>query len=245
MDLTVIIIALSAYLIAGLVKGTTGLGFSTTCLPFLVFAVGLKDALALVIVPSLVSNVTVMRDAGHFRETVRRFRWLYLALLPGIATGLWVLDRVDGVTAAGGLGVVLFVYAVYALLQPAQHMPDHWEGPLAVPVGLSTGFVNGLTGTQVMPLLPYMLARPLDPDRMVQAVNCSFTLSSLVMAAGLVALGLFSLEQLALSAAGVPAAIGGVKLGGLMRRRLNPEVFRTLVLSVLAVIGGFMIWRVF
>ena len=245
MDLTVIIIALSAYLIAGLVKGTTGLGFSTTCLPFLVFAVGLKDALALVIVPSLVSNATVMRDAGHFRETVQRFRWLYLSLLPGIAAGLLVLNWVDGVTAAGGLGAVLFIYAVYALLRPARHMPDHWESSLAAPVGFSTGFVNGLTGTQVMPLLPYMLARPLDPNRMVQAVNCSFTLSSLAMAAGLTALDLFSLEQLALSAAGVPAAIGGVKLGGLVRRQLNPNVFRTLVLIVLAVIGGFMIWRVF
>ena len=215
LDLTVITIALLAYLIAGLVKGTTGLGFSTTCLPFLVFAVGMKEALPLVIVPSLVSNATVMRDAGHFRETVWRFRWLYLALLPGIAGGLWVLDWVDGLTASGALGAVLCIYSAYALFRPERHMPDHWERPLAAPVGLFTGFVNGITGTQVMPLLPYMLARPLDPNRLVQAINCSFTISSLAMAAGLTALSLFTLEQLALSAAGVPAAIGGVKLGGI------------------------------
>lgn len=243
MDSTIIIVALSAFLVAGLIKGTTGLGFSTACLPFLVYAAGLKDALALIIVPSLISNVTVMRDAGHFRETVSRFWPLYAALVPGIIAGLAVLDRVDGVTAAAVLGGVLCVYSVYGLTAPALHLPDAWERPLAAPTGFLTGMLNGLTGTQVIPLLPYMLARPLDPNRLVQAVNCSFTLSSLAMAAGLSTLSLFSLNQLALSVAGVAPALGGVRLGGMLRRRLDPMLFRQLVLLVLLALGVSLVWR--
>ncbi len=245
MDTTLIIVALLAYLVAGLVKGTTGLGFSTACLPFLVMAAGLKEALPLVIVPSLVSNLTVMRDAGHFRETVKRFWLLYSALVPGIIAGLALLDRIDGATAAAALGAVLCVYAVYALTGRQGHLAEHWERPLAAPTGFLTGLVNGVTGTQVIPLLPYMLARPLDPNRLVQAINCSFTLSSLAMAAGLSTLSLFSLEQLALSVAGIVPALGGVKLGTVLRRRLDPEVFRTLVLAVLLVLGVSLIWRAF
>lgn len=244
MDTDVIIVALLAYLIAGLVKGTTGLGFSTACLPFLVMAVGLKSALPLVIVPSLVSNLTVMRGAGHFRETVSRFWPLYLLLVPGIVAGLMVLDHVDGVTAAGALGGVLCVYAGYALMSPQVHLPDRWERRLAPPVGFLTGMVNGVTGTQVMPLLPYMLARPLDPNRLVQAINCSFTLSSFAMAAGLSMLSLFALDQLWLSLAGVVPALAGVKIGTVLRRKLDPAVFRTLVLLVLLALGVAMIWRV-
>jgi hypothetical protein len=245
LDITVIVVALLAYLTAGLVKGTTGLGFSTACLPFLVMAAGLKEALPLVILPSLVSNLTVMRDAGHFGETVRRFWPLYAALVPGIVAGLALLDRIDGVMAAAALGAVLCLYSGYGLTGRQGSLPDAWERPLAAPTGFLTGLVNGITGTQVIPLLPYMLARPLDHNRLVQAINCSFTLSSLAMAAGLSTLSLFSLEQLALSAAGIVPALGGVKLGTLARRRLDPDLFRTLVLVILLVLGASLIWRVF
>ena len=136
--MTVIIVALLAYLVAGLVKGTTGLGFSTVCLPFLVVAAGLKEALPLVIVPSLVSNVTVMRDAGHFRETVKRFWLLYAALIPGIIAGLALLDRIDSLSAAAVLGGVLCVYALYALSGRQGRLGDAWD-PAAISSSLCAG----------------------------------------------------------------------------------------------------------
>src|SRR5215470_8123905 len=66
------------FFIAGVVKGATGLGYSTSALPILTLAVGLHTAMPLVLFPSLASNLTVMVGAGHFRATLRRFRWLYL-----------------------------------------------------------------------------------------------------------------------------------------------------------------------
>ncbi len=78
----------ASLLFAALVKGVTGLGFSTTAMPLLTLAVGLERALPLVLMPSITSNILVMVDAGHFRASVRRFWPLYVALLPGIALGL-------------------------------------------------------------------------------------------------------------------------------------------------------------
>lgn len=243
MDPSLLIVPFIAYATAGLVKGTTGLGFSTTCLPILAVSLGLKESLPLVLVPSLLSNLTVMRDAGHFRETVARFWPLYVALLPGLAAGLALLAWIDGATAAAALGAVLCVYALYAFFRPAARLGDRLVRPLAPPVGLATGLINGLTGSQVMPLMPFMLALQLDPNRLVQAINCSFTLSSLVMAAGLARLELFSLEQLAISVLGVLPALAGVKLGGMLRRRLEPEIFRKMVLAVLLVLGVSLMLR--
>ena len=237
MDPSLLIVPFAAFAIAGLVKGTTGLGFSTTCLPILAISLGLKESLPLVLVPSLLSNLTVMRDAGHFRETVVRFWPLYVALLPGLAAGLALLAWIDGATAAAALGAVLCLYAIHAFSRPAARLDTRFVRPLAPPVGLTTGLINGLTGSQVMPLMPYMLALQLDPNRLVQAINCSFTLSSLIMAVGLARLDLFSLEQLAVSVLGVLPALVGVKLGGILRRRLEPEIFRKMVLIVLLVLG--------
>ncbi len=243
MDTEILIIIMAAYLAAGLVKGATGLGFSTTCLPLLALAIGLKDALPLVIIPSFSSNVVIMRAAGHFRETLRRFWPLYVALVPGLAAGLWALSVVDGAQAAAVLGAVLMLYAIYALAMKPKPMRAHLERPLAPLTGLLTGFVNGLTGSQVMPLLPYVFALQLDPNRLVQAINISFTSSSVVMAIGLLHLNLFDSGDLAISVAGIVPAIGGAAIGNQLRKRLMPEVFRKLVLVVLLSLGAVLIWR--
>ncbi len=48
-----ILVVAGAFVFAAFVKGTTGLGFSTIALPFLVLAIGLKEALPLLIIPSM------------------------------------------------------------------------------------------------------------------------------------------------------------------------------------------------
>lgn len=234
-----------SFLFAALVKGTTGLGFSTSALPFLTLAVGLERALPLVLVPSIASNVAVMVDAGHFRACLRRFWPLYAAVLPGIALGLWLLTLLEGLRAAAALGAVLIAYSLFALGRPAMRLRAALERPLAAPVGFFTGAVNGLTGSQVMPILPYLLALGLTPDRFVQALNISFTLSSLAMAAGLAGIGLMTVELAVISAAGLLPVWFGVWAGARLRRRIAPETFRRIVLLLLLAFGVVLIARTF
>lgn len=228
----------AAFFFAAFAKGTTGLGFSTTCLPFLVYAIGLKAALPLLIIPSLASNLIVMRDAGHFKETVWRFWPLFIMALPGVVIGLWLLSSVDAKLAAAVLGIVLVAYCIFALANPNLTLPPKFEKPLAPLVGFTNGILNGLTGSQVMPVLPYLLSLNLEPNRFVQAINCSFTLSSFVMAAGLVQLGLLTLETAAISAGGLILVWAGIKLGTRVRNMLSPEVFRMIILLFLMLLGA-------
>lgn len=229
---------IGAFFVAAFVKGTTGLGFSTTSVPILAVVYSVPAALPLVLIPSMVSNALVMCDAGHFVETVRRFWPLYLAALPGIALGLFLLVRVDPAVAAAVLGVVLIIYALYALMQPTLRVPARAERPLAPVIGLMTGTVNGLTGSQVMPVLPYLLGLGLDPQRFVQAINVSFTLSSLAMIAGLSGVGLITPQIVLVSVAGLIPVYLGVALGSRVRRLLSPDIFRRIVLLLLIVLGA-------
>ncbi len=179
-----IVLAALALLAAGIVKGITGIGYSTTALPLLALTVGLKTGMPLVLLPSITSNLLVMRRAGGFGDMARRFWPLYAALLPGLALGLWVLPRIDDLKAAGLLGGVLATYAGFMLARGPWMMSEAMARLVKVPVGFLTGLFNGMTGSQVMPLVPYFLSVPLTPAQFVQASNISFTLSSLVMLAG-------------------------------------------------------------
>ncbi len=235
----------STFFFAALVKGATGLGFSTICLPFLVTAIGLRETLPLLIVPSLSSNLMVMVEAGHFFSTLGRFWPLFASALPGIAVGLALLAWVDPRLAAAVLGIVLIAYCLFALARPEMRLPARLERPLGPPVGIVTGVINGLTGAQVMPVLPYLLVLRLGPGQFVQAINCWGTLSSLVMAVGLSKLGFMTWETFLVSAAGLVPVYVGVKLGIRVRRWFSPDGFRRAVLVLLIFMGVSLVGRYF
>jgi hypothetical protein len=227
----------AVFLTAAFLKGITGLGFSTICLALLASVVDLRLAIPMVLIPSLGSNVLVMRQAGHFKETLVEFKWMYLAALPGLLLGLTVLSTVKSSSSAAILGAVLVAYAVFALSNPAFALSCKNVSRLKIPVGITTGILNGTTGSQVMPVLPFLLSAGLTPDRLVQAVNISFTASSLVMIAGLAYLNILNLKLLLLSALGLLPVYVGITAGGALRRRLPEKIFRIGVLLMLIALG--------
>lgn len=236
-----IAIAIVGLFTAGLVKGATGIGYSTTALPIVALGIGLDHAMPLVLVPSISSNLSVMLGAGEFRPILRRFRILYLALIPGLLTGLFLLTVVSASNAARVLGVVILVYAAYALSRPALQIPAGREGRLNAPVGYLNGLINGLTGSQIMPIVPYSLSLGLSPDGIVQLTNIAFTLSSLVMFAGLYRIGFLDGSVLLMSVGGVVPGLLGVTVGTRLRRRISPEAFRKAVLLLLCAMAILLI----
>lgn len=233
----------AAYLFAATAKGVTGLGFSTTCLAIVALTVGLKNALPLLIIPSVSTNLMVMFGAGHFPETVRRFWPMYLATIPGVILGLWLLGSVNGVMAGMSLGIVLIGYCGFAYANPELRLPARLERPLQPVSGILTGIVNGATGSQVMPSMPFLMALHLDKDRFVQAINISFTMSSVIMVIGLNRMGLFTAEGVILSIVGTIFAVVGIRIGERVRSRLNTDQFRLAVLAMLTIMGVVLIAR--
>jgi uncharacterized protein len=236
-DALSVALAVTGLVAAGIVKGATGLGYATCAIPFLVPAVGLPTAMALVIAPAVATNFGVIMGAGHLRETSRRFGYFYAATLPGIACGVGLLAAVNHEWATRFLGLSILLYALMALNQPTLMLPTNLAKWLQAPAGFATGVLTGLTGSQVMPLLPYMMSLGLDPNRLVQAINLSVLVCSSVLAATLLMAGTVPATLLVASLAALPLALAGVWLGSLCRSLISPQYFRTLMLVVLFGMG--------
>jgi len=228
---------LLAYIVASGIKGLTGLGFSTSCLPILALRLDLKVAIPLVIIPSVISNVTLMIQAGRFREVVRRFWPLYVASIPGLFAGLFILVSINVDAARAILGLVLVSYTLLALSNRSLRLSGDWERKLKIVVGLSTGFVNGLTGSQVMPVLPYLMSLNLNRKVFVQAINISFTLSSIVMLFGMNHLGYLSAETFLIAFCSLIPVLVTVHAAGILRNRLSGALYRKLILIFLLIMG--------
>ena len=233
----------AAYFIAALVKGVTGLGYSSTSLPILTLAFGLKEALPLVLIPSVASNLVVMVSTPGFRASAQRFWPMILSAAASVFVGLWVLTQIRSESAAAVLGAVLMIYVAFALANARFRLTEVRTRKFEPAIGAATGFVNGLTGSQVMPVIPYLLSLDMPRERFVQASNQSFTLSSAAMFVGLGAAGMMTVQVATVSALGLVLVALGVNIGQRISRQMAPQAFRTAVLIVLAALGLGLILR--
>lgn len=238
MDAVHVMVAACGLVAAGVIKGATGLGYSTCALPFLASSVGLRAAMVIVLAPAISTNLSVACTAGHFKETCSRFYRFYLASLAGIGCGALLLAMSDVRIATRALGAIVLAYAVMALVRADLSLPARLASRLQAPAGFANGVITGLTGSQVMPLLPYMMALDLEPGRLVQAINLSVLWSSLVLAGALTAAGGVDPAWFLASLAAVAPALAGVALGNRARNLIPARHFRTLVLIVLLVMGA-------
>lgn len=237
MTVTELIVVGFGLSIAGLIKGITGIGFSTCALPFLVAGVGLEAAMALVTLPAIVSNMAVIVGGAGLGGVVRRFWPFYLAIVPGIVAGLAALTLVGLRQAVQLLALMTIAYVGLALARPELALPQRFERVLALPAGWLNGFFTGLTGSQILPLMPYMMSLRLAPGEQVQAINLAVTMASGVLAVGLFWSGIMTPEILAVSALGAIPAVAGVSVGSVLQRWLSPSTFRYLALATLAALA--------
>ena len=77
-DTTTILIVVT-FLIAGTVKGVIGLGLPTVSLALLTVAIDLPTAMALLLLPSFVTNLWQALAGGHARLILQRL-WPFLLL---------------------------------------------------------------------------------------------------------------------------------------------------------------------
>jgi uncharacterized protein len=230
-------IATLGLLFAGIIKGATGLGYASCALPFLAMAMGLKRAISLVMLPALASNLLIICITPHRIETLRRFWPLYVAAIPGIMAGIYLLVWFGPRIPTLSLGILILMYSAYSIARPSLLVPKKFQLSLQVPVGLINGFFTGLTGSQVLPFLPYILGLHLDPDRTTQAINLAITIWSGVMLIALYQSGIASTGSLAASVLALVPALLGIYAGSILRSKIPAQHYRLIVQIVLGFLG--------
>ncbi|RAZ91970.1 sulfite exporter TauE/SafE family protein [Mesorhizobium hawassense] len=233
----------TTFLLAGIVKGVTGMGLPTLAMGLLGTIMPPVMAASLLIVPSFVTNVWQLFAGPSFSAILRRL-WLMMAgILVGTIIGARLLasDNVKWTTA--GLGAALIVYAAYSLLARQPTVParaERWSSPV---VGFLTGLVTGCTGVFVVPAVPYIQALALSRDDLIQSLGLSFTVSTIALALGLASHGAFEAGHLAMSSLAVLPALLGMWLGQVLRQKISPATFRRWFLIFLILLGVELLLR--
>ena len=95
MDPTTLIAIAVAFLVAGTVKGGVGMGLPTIAVAIMGATLGLREAIPVLIVPSIIANIWQIMGPGSLGPLIRRFWSINLFACIGIWLGTLVLFRVD------------------------------------------------------------------------------------------------------------------------------------------------------
>ena len=230
------------FLLAGAVKGVVGLGLPTVSLALLAIAFDLTVAMALLLVPSFVTNLWQAVRGGHGVALLRRL-WPFLALASlAILPAARALAHVDHEWLMRLLGGALVAYAAVGLagwrpsVTPAN---ERWQGPA---FGMVNGVLTGMTGSFVVPGVAYLQALGLERDALVQAMGLLFTLSTVFLAVALAGNGLVGAQLSTLSCLAVAPALAGMAIGQHLRARLDEQMFRRTLLAALGALGLYLLF---
>lgn len=234
------------FAIAGMIKGTIGLGLPAVSMGLLTLVISPFQAATLLIIPSMVTNFWQLFAEGHVLKLIRRFWPLLVGIIVGSRWSIFPTLGHSEFQSEALLGGMLALYGLYGLF--AKSMPnlephEKWLSPL---MGYLGGALTVATGVVVIPVVPYLQSLHLKRDDLVQSLGLAFTVSTLCLA---VYLYLNPVENIPidyqLSLLALLPALVGMWLGTQIRHRISEQKFRKVFFAGLVIFGGYMVMHQF
>lgn len=233
---------IAVFAIAGMIKGTIGLGLPAVSMALLTLLMSPFQAATLLIIPSLVTNIWQLFAEGHVLRLIRRFWSLLLGIIVGTIWSVFPTLGQGEFQSEILLGGMLALYGAYGLF--AKNMPnlaphEKWLSPI---IGYLGGALTVATGVIVIPVVPFLQSLHLKRDDLVQSLGLAFTVSTVCLA---IYLYLNPVDQMNIDwkmslIALIPALIG-MWFGTKIRYRIPEQRFRKLFFLGLVLFGSYMV----
>ena len=230
-----------ALVLAGVVKGILSIGLPLVGMPLLTLVVDVPTAVAILMIPLVLSNLIQAIEGPGTLAMLKRFWPLIICVIGGTFIGTALFAALDRHVLLVTVGVLAIVLSTFSITQPHVTIPrrmETWLGPL---VGFVAGVIGGMS-TLFGPLLTvYVVGLKMPRDAFVKVISLLFLIASVCLMIGGTAQGTAGVRELTWSAAAMIPVYGGMLIGQRIRRYVNPDQFRILVLGVVWLTGANLI----
>ncbi len=236
-ELASLAIIASAFLAGGMIKGILGIGLPLVTVPVIATFTDPLYAISLMFVPAVTSNILQARQAGLSKAIVRKYWIVCAGVIIGTTMGTEVLTESDTATAQLFLSVVVVLFCISQLMSTLPTMSERWRKYVTPVLGSVSGFAGGISGFFGLVLVPFLLSLRLDKETFVATIALLYLsgVSALYLSLGLK--GELHLDLVAASALSALPTLLGVTLGARLRRRIEEQLFRRVLIIALLVIA--------
>ena len=215
-------------------QSIAGFGLALVAMALLAAA---SDLLVIVPVVALVAFTIELFILARNRHgvNIKAVLRLWVASAIAIPIGVTLLKVVDSTVMLHALGLVLVVYAVYALLN--LHLPSLSHPRWALGFGFASGLLSGMYNASGPPLVIYATCRRWTPLEFRGNIQGVFILNSFVVIASHLLSNNFTPPVFQAYAAALPGVVLGLAAGFTLDRFIDPALFRRIVYALLIVLG--------
>jgi hypothetical protein len=226
-----------AFVVAGIAKGAIGMGMPPIAIGIMTFALPLEQALAIMVLPTMVTNVWQAIYGGGFVRLMKRFWTMALAATIALFAVALPFDHLGSERALTWVGILLTLYSLAALTRwrPAvSRRTERWANPV---IGALSGALCGFTGVAAVPFLPYMQSLEMNRHDLVQALGVMFLFLIGGLTLALVWQGAFHFDTTVSGVAALAPTMLGMWLGQKGREAASPETFRKVFVFGMLALG--------
>lgn len=240
MTFTIILILIISFF-ASLIRSTLGFGESLFAVPLFLFFLPLEVAVPLSVLLSIViALVIVIQD--HTKIHFQSAKWLVIYAIFGLPFGLLILIYCNETIVKIGLGFLIIVYALYAILNRETKRRERRDNKLWLFVcGFLSGVFGGAYGLNGPPLVVYGNLKNWSAIHFRATLQAYFLPASLIGAIGYYSKGLITTEVNYYFLYALSTAIPAIFLGRYLNHRINDKSFFKYVYWSLMVIGFVLI----
>jgi len=242
-DPAILALIVGVMVLAGFVKGVTGLGLPLVSLGLLSIFIPIRDVLGIIILPLMLSNIWQVIEVRGTLAPIRRFWPMLVTMLIGLGIGAQLVVSLDPSYLYLVVGGMVTVFTALGFLHPAMRLPPKAEVPGGVVIGGLAGICGGLGGVWGPPISMYLLALDLKKDDFIGTVGLVWFLGAIPLGVFYTLNGILGAHNILYSAAACVPAIAGLWVGQHIRRRIPQESFRKVLMGTLFVIGLNLIRR--
>jgi len=243
LDLAGLAVVAVVFMVAGFVKGVIGFGLPSISMGLLSVLILPDMAAAILIIPTFLTNVWQAFVGPHTLAMLRRFWPMFAGVFVGTIMTAGIITGDNPGLAALPIGGILLAYAVLGLSGVRFRVPRKSEIVISPAMGLTTGLINGATAIFVLPGAPYLQATNMEKDELIQALGFVALFASGALALGFGLNGSIATNLWPAVLVALAAAVGGMAVGQVVRRRLSVATFQRWVFFGLAALGVAMILR--
>lgn len=233
------LVAVAGLAAGGFAKGVVGFALPLIALSVTGSVVPYEVAVALLIVPTLVSNLfqALRQGVGPALGSLRQFWLLNLVLVVMIALAAQLVVVLPDRLLFAILGATVSAFGASQLAGWRPRFPMRHKTAVEVGLGIVAGFFGGLSGIWGPPLVMYLIALDLPKVEMVRAQSLSFLLGSIVLLGAHLHSGVLNAVTLPASTWLVLPTMAAMFVGYRVHDLLDQERFRRATLLVLVLTG--------
>lgn len=214
-----------------------GVGLPLVVVPTLSLLVPAPQAMGLLVMPVLISNVWQALESGNIRYSLRRFG--SLAVVQLVVTLLTV--KYSSGLSVENLNLLiascLLVAVFWMGLKPNLSVAPRYELAACILVGALAGFMGGVSSLTGPFIITLLMALKLTREQFIGSISIIYLAGSMPMYGAMLWYERFGWAEVGLSALGLLPMFAGLQMGKLLRHRLSEEVFRKILLAYLFVLA--------